>query len=75
VLSEVAERGGWLTYGLPGGLMAPKTERQDRAPRDPAKFNYRIAIIVSILCYSRASEGSNKFPCIFAAFLHSNGVK
>ncbi|KAG9240472.1 hypothetical protein BJ878DRAFT_430216, partial [Calycina marina] len=34
-----------------------------------------IVIITSILCYSRASEGSNKFPRIFGAFLHSNGVK
>jgi hypothetical protein len=62
-------------FGLLNGLMAPKIERKDRAPRDPAKFNHRIAIITSILCYSRASEGSNKFPCVFGAFLHSNGVK
>jgi hypothetical protein len=64
-----------MLYGLLNGLMAPKTERKDRAPRDPTKFNHRIAIITSILCYSRASEGSNKFPRVFGAFLHSNGVK
>ncbi|KAM4062025.1 hypothetical protein HRG_013511 [Hirsutella rhossiliensis] len=64
-----------LLYRLLNGLMAPKTERKDRPPRDPAKFNHRIAIITSILCYSRASEGSNKFPRVFSAFLHSNGVK
>jgi hypothetical protein len=64
-----------LLFGLLNGLMAPKIERKDRAPRDPSKFNHRIAIITSILCYSRASEGSNKFPRVFGAFLHSNGVK
>ncbi|KAF1817464.1 hypothetical protein P152DRAFT_454052 [Eremomyces bilateralis CBS 781.70] len=64
-----------LLCGLLKGLMAPKTERKDRPPRDPAKFNHRIAIITSILCYSRASEGSNKFPHLFGVFLHSNGVK
>ncbi|KAH7308926.1 hypothetical protein B0I35DRAFT_482679 [Stachybotrys elegans] len=64
-----------LLFGLLNGLMAPKTERKDRPPRDPAKFNHRIAIITSILCYSRASEGSSKFPRVFGAFLHSNGVK
>lgn len=64
-----------LLCGLLDGLMAPKTERKDRPPRDPTKFNHRIAIITSILCYSRASEGSNKFPRVFGAFLHSNGVK
>ncbi|KAH7112393.1 hypothetical protein EDB81DRAFT_827897, partial [Dactylonectria macrodidyma] len=64
-----------LLFGLLNGLMAPKTERKDRPPRDPVKFNRRIAIITSILCYSRASEGSNKFPRVFGAFLHSNGVK
>ncbi|KAF1810066.1 hypothetical protein P152DRAFT_138942 [Eremomyces bilateralis CBS 781.70] len=53
----------------------PKIERKDRPPQDPSKFNHRIAIITSILCYSRASEGSNKFPCVFGAFLHYNGVK
>jgi hypothetical protein len=64
-----------MLYGLLNRLMAPKTERKDRAPRDPTKFNHRIAIITSILCYSRASEGSNKFPRVFGTFLHSNGVK
>jgi hypothetical protein len=64
-----------MLCGLLNGLMAPKMERKDRAPRDPSKFNHRIAIITSILCYSRASEGSNKFPRVFGAFLHSNGVK
>ena len=64
-----------LLFGLLNGLMGPKIKRQDRAPRDPSKFNHRIAIITSILCYSRASEGSNKFPRVFGAFLHSNGVK
>jgi hypothetical protein len=64
-----------MLCGLLSGLMAPKIERKDRAPRDPSKFNHRIAIITSILCYSRASEGSNKFPRVFGAFLHSNGVK
>jgi hypothetical protein len=64
-----------LLFGLLNGLMAPKIERKDRAPRDPAKFNHRITIITSILCYSRASEGSNKFPRVFGAFLYSNGVK
>lgn len=61
--------------GLLNSLLAPKTERKDRPPRDPVKFNHRIAIMTSILCYSRASEGSNKFPRVFGAFLHSNGVK
>jgi hypothetical protein len=56
-------------------LVAPKTERKDRERRDPAKFNHRITIITSILYYSRASEGSNKFPCVFGAIIHSNGVK
>jgi hypothetical protein len=64
-----------LLFGLLNGLMGPKIERKDRTPRDPSKFNHRIAIITSILCYSRASEGSNKFPCVFGAFLHSNGMK
>jgi hypothetical protein len=64
-----------LLSGLLDGLMAPKRERKDRSPRDPSKFNHRTAIITSILCYSRASEGSNKFPRVFGAFLHSNGVK
>jgi hypothetical protein len=64
-----------LLFGLLNGLMEPKIKRQDRAPRDSSKFNHRIAIITSILCYSRASEGSNKFPRVFGAFLHSNGVK
>ncbi len=64
-----------MLHGLLGGLMAPKTERKDRAPRDPSKFNHRITMITSILCYSRASEGSNKFPRAFGTFLHSNGVK
>ncbi|KAF1810006.1 hypothetical protein P152DRAFT_475367 [Eremomyces bilateralis CBS 781.70] len=64
-----------LLCGLLDGLMAPKIERKDRPPRDPSKFNHRTAIITSILCYSRASEGSNKFPRVFGAFLHSNGVK
>ena len=54
-----------LLCGLLNGLMAPKTERKDRPPRDPVKFNNRIAIITSILCYSRASEGSNKFLALF----------
>jgi hypothetical protein len=71
---EVNKRAPMLG-GLLSGLMAPKMERKDRAPRDPSKFNHRIAIITSILCYSRASEGSNKFPRVFGAFLHSNGVK
>ncbi|KAF1807932.1 hypothetical protein P152DRAFT_500692 [Eremomyces bilateralis CBS 781.70] len=64
-----------LLCGLLDGLMAPKIERKDRPPRDPSKFKHRTAIITSILCYSRASEGSNKFPRVFGAFLHSNGVK
>jgi hypothetical protein len=64
-----------LLCGLLDGLMAPTRERKDRPPRDPVKFNHRIAIITSIPCYSRASEGSNKFPRVFGAFLHSNGVK
>jgi hypothetical protein len=64
-----------LLFGLLNGLMAPKRERMDRAPRDPSKSSHRIAIITSILCYSRASEGSNKFPRVFGAFLQSNGVK
>jgi hypothetical protein len=71
---EVNMRAPMLS-GLLNGLVAPKTERKDRERRDPAKFNHRIAIITSILCYSRASEGSNKFPRVFGAFLHSNGVK
>lgn len=64
-----------LLFGLLHGLMSPKRERLDRTPRDPSKIDHRIAIITSILCYSRASEGSNKFLRIFGAFLHSNGVK
>ncbi|KAH7119247.1 hypothetical protein EDB81DRAFT_815518 [Dactylonectria macrodidyma] len=64
-----------LLCGLLDDLMAPKRERKDRSPRDPSKFNHRTTIITSILCYSRASEGSNKFPRVFGAFLHSNGVK
>jgi hypothetical protein len=64
-----------LLCGLLNGLMAPKIERKDRPPRDPSKSNHRTAIITSILCYSRASEGSNKFPRVLGAFLHSNGVK
>ncbi|KJK86218.1 hypothetical protein H633G_09939 [Metarhizium anisopliae BRIP 53284] len=64
-----------LLCGLLNGLMAPKKERNDRPPRDPSKFNHRAAVITSILCYSRASEGSNKFPRVFGAFLYSNGVK
>ena len=64
-----------LLFELLNGLMAPKRERKDRPSRDSSKFNHRIAMITSILCYSRASEGSNKFPRIFGAFLHSNGVK
>ncbi|PVH68576.1 hypothetical protein DL98DRAFT_212581 [Cadophora sp. DSE1049] len=64
-----------LLFGLLNSLMGPKIKRQDRALRDPSKFNYRIAIITSILCYSRASERSNKFPRVFGAFLHSNSVK
>jgi hypothetical protein len=64
-----------ILSGLLSGLMAPKTERKDRAPRDASKFNHRIAMITSILCYSQASEGNNKFPRAFGTFLHSNGVK
>lgn len=64
-----------LLCGLLNGLMAPKKERKDRPPRDPSKFNHRAAVITSIICYSRASEGSNKFPRVFGAFLYSNGVK
>jgi hypothetical protein len=41
-----------MLHELLSGLMAPKIERKDRAPRDPAKFNHRIAIITSILCFS-----------------------
>jgi hypothetical protein len=61
-----------MLYGLLSGLMAPKTERKDRESQDPTKFNYRIGITMSILCYSRASEKSNKLPRVFGAFLHSN---
>jgi hypothetical protein len=61
--------------GLLSRLMAPKMERKDQEPRDPSKFNHRTAIITSILCYSQALEESNKFPCVFSAFLHSNGMK
>ncbi|KAG9244514.1 hypothetical protein BJ878DRAFT_65356 [Calycina marina] len=64
-----------LLFGLLNDLIGPKIKRQDRAPRGPSKFNHRIAIITSILCYSRTSEGSNKFPRVFGAFLHSNAVK
>ena len=74
-MSKQAKTRAPLLFGLLNGLMAPKIERKDRAPRGPSKFNHRIAIITSILCYSRASEGSNKFPRVFGAFLHSNGVK
>lgn len=63
-----------LSCGLLDGLMAPK-ERKDRPPRDPQKLYHRTAMITSILCYSRASEGSNKFPRVSGAFLYSNGVK
>jgi hypothetical protein len=64
-----------LLFDLLTGLMAPKVVRKDRGPRNPTKFNNRLAIVTSILCYSRASEGSNKFPRVFGAFLQSNGVK
>ncbi|KAG9249180.1 hypothetical protein BJ878DRAFT_537606 [Calycina marina] len=64
-----------LLFGLLNGLMWPAIKRQDGAPRDPSKFNHRIAIITSVLCYSRASEGSSKLPRVFGDFLHSNGVK
>jgi hypothetical protein len=64
-----------MLHELLSGLMSPKIEKKDRAPRDPAKFSHIIAIITSILWYSRASEGSNKFPHVFGAFLPSNGVK
>ena len=36
-----------MLFGLLNGLVAPKTERTDREPRDPSKFNHRIAIINS----------------------------
>jgi hypothetical protein len=61
-----------MLYGLLSGLMAPKTERKDRESQDSTKFNHRIGITTSILCYSRASEKSIKFPRVFGAFLHSN---
>jgi hypothetical protein len=64
-----------LLFGLLNGLMAPKRERMDRAPQDPSKSSHKIAIITSILCYLRASEGSNKFPHVFGTFLHSNSMK
>lgn len=64
-----------IPFGLLTGLMAPKVMRKDRGPRNPTKFNNRLAIVTSILCYSRASEGSNKFPRVFGAYLQSNGVK
>jgi hypothetical protein len=41
-------------------LIAPKTKRKDRPPRDPSKFNHRIAIVAFILCYSLASEEEQK---------------
>jgi hypothetical protein len=71
---EVETRAPML-FGLLIGLMAPKVVRKDQGPRNPTKFNNRLAVITSILCYSWASEGSNKFPCVFGAFLQSNGVK
>jgi hypothetical protein len=74
-MSEQVNARAPLLFGLLNGLMAPKRERADRALRDPSKSNHRMAIITSILCYSRASEGSNKFPRVFGAYLHSNGVK
>jgi hypothetical protein len=74
MFKEVETRAPML-FGLLTGLMAPKVVRNDRVPRNPAKFNHRLAMVTSILCYSRASEGSNKFPRVFGAFLQSNGVK
>ncbi len=71
---EVETRAPML-FGLLIGLIAPKVVRKDRGPRNPTKFNNRLAIVTSILCYSRASEGSNKFPRVFGAFLQSNSVK
>jgi hypothetical protein len=58
MFEEVNTRAPML-FGLLDGLIAPKTERKDRAPRDPSKFNRRIAMITSILCYSRASENAS----------------
>ena len=51
-MSEQVNTRAPLLFELLNGLMAPKIERKDRALRDPAKFNYRIAIITSIFCYS-----------------------
>lgn len=55
-------------------LMAPKRIREDRV-YDHTKIDHRRAIIASVLSYSRAAKGSNTFPRLFGAFLHSNGVK
>jgi hypothetical protein len=74
-MSEEVKSRAPMLFGLLDGLMAPKRERNHREPRDSTKFHHRIAIITSILCYSRASESSNKFPRVFGAFLHSNGTK
>ncbi|RSL41974.1 hypothetical protein CEP54_015647 [Fusarium duplospermum] len=64
-LYEEAHTRAPLLCGLLDSLMAPKIQRKDRPPRDPSKFNHRTAMITSILCYSRASDGSNKFPRVF----------
>ncbi len=64
-----------MLFSLLKGLIAPKVVRKDQGPRNPTKFNNRLAIVTLILCYLRASEGSNKFPRVFGAFLQSNSVK
>ena len=46
-MSELVNTRAPLLFGLLNGLMAPKVERKDRAPRDPSKFNHRIVIITS----------------------------
>jgi hypothetical protein len=74
-MSQEVSKHAPMLFGLLDGLMAPKVARKDRDARDPTKFNHRIAIITSILCYSRASDSSNKFPRVFGVFLQSNGAK
>jgi hypothetical protein len=54
--------------GLLSELMAPKMERKDRAPRDPFKFNHRIAIITSISAILEPQKGATNFPASLVLF-------
>ena len=64
-----------ILFSLLTGLIVPKVVRKDRGLRNPTKFNNRLVIVTLILCYSRASKGSNKFPRVLGTFLQSNSVR